>query len=152
MARLVKRPTSAQVTISPFMSSSPASGSMLTAQSLEPASESVSPFPSAPPLLALCLSLSLSKINIKKKKKRKESIFPGVPDWLRACNSWSQGHEFDHHLGLSVYLKKKRYGKSGSHHQPIGSYWNLYSTPLNNRIGILFKHLNIHQDGSYPGS
>ena len=36
-----------------------ASGSVLTAQSLEPASDSVSPSLSAPPLLVLCLSLSL---------------------------------------------------------------------------------------------
>ena len=38
---------------------SPSSGSVLTAQSLEPASESVSPSLSAPPPLVLCLSLSL---------------------------------------------------------------------------------------------
>ena len=56
----------AQVMISQSMSSSPASGSMLTAQSLGPASDSVSPSLSAPPLLELSLSLSLSKINIKK--------------------------------------------------------------------------------------
>ena len=37
------RPTSAQVVISRSVSSSPASGSVLTAQSLEPASDSVSP-------------------------------------------------------------------------------------------------------------
>ena len=55
----VKRPTSAQVMISRFVSSSPASGSVLTAQSLEPASDSVSPSLSAPPPL----SLSLSKMN-----------------------------------------------------------------------------------------
>ena len=41
------------------------SGSMLTAQSLEPASDSVSPSLSAPPLLTL--SLCLSKLNVKKK-------------------------------------------------------------------------------------
>ena len=35
------------------------SGSVLTALSLEPASDSVSPSLSAPPLFALCLSLSL---------------------------------------------------------------------------------------------
>ena len=52
-----------------FMSSSPASGSVLTAQSLEPASDSVSPPLSAPPRIALSLSLSLSKINIKQLKK-----------------------------------------------------------------------------------
>ena len=39
----VKRPTSAEVMISQSMSSSPASGSVLTAKSLEPVSDSVSP-------------------------------------------------------------------------------------------------------------
>ena len=55
VAQLVKRPTSAQVMILQFVGSSPVSGSVLTAQSLEPASDSVSPSLSAPPLLALCL-------------------------------------------------------------------------------------------------
>ena len=51
---------SAQVAISQFVSSSPASGSVLTAaQSPEPASDSVSPSLSAPPQLTVCLSLSL---------------------------------------------------------------------------------------------
>ena len=54
----VRRPTSAQVMISWSMSSSPASGSVLTAQSLEPVSDSVSPSLSPPPLFMLCLSLS----------------------------------------------------------------------------------------------
>ena len=58
MAQSVKRPTSAQVMISRSMSSGPASGSGLTAQSLEPVSNSVSPSLSAPPLFMLCLSLS----------------------------------------------------------------------------------------------
>ena len=49
LAPLVKRLTSAQVMISWFASSSPALGSMLTAQSLEPPSVSVSPSLSAPP-------------------------------------------------------------------------------------------------------
>ena len=47
----VERPTSAQVMISHSVSSSPTLGSVLTAQSLEPASDSVSPSLSAPPLL-----------------------------------------------------------------------------------------------------
>ena len=68
MAQSVERPTSAQVTISQSVSSSSASGPVLTAQSLEPASDSVSPSVSAPPLLMLCLSLK------KKKKKIKENI------------------------------------------------------------------------------
>ena len=58
VARSVEHPTSTQVMISGFMSLSPALGSVLTAQSLEPASDSVSPS------LSLCLSpthaLSLS--------------------------------------------------------------------------------------------
>ena len=48
-----------RVMISQFMVSSPASGSVPTAQSLEPASHSVSPSLSAPPPLTLCLTLSL---------------------------------------------------------------------------------------------
>ena len=57
MAQSVKRLTLAQVMISRFVSSSPASGSVLTAQSLEPASDSVSPSVSdPPPIHALPLS------------------------------------------------------------------------------------------------
>ena len=59
----VKSLISAQVMISLFPSSSPSLGSVLTAQSLEPALESVSPSLSAPPLLSLLLSLSLSLEN-----------------------------------------------------------------------------------------
>ena len=61
VAQSVKRPTSAQVMILRFVGSSPASGSVLTAQSLEPASDSVSPSLPAPP--PLTYTLSLSKIN-----------------------------------------------------------------------------------------
>ena len=60
VAQSVKRLTSAQVTILRYVSSSPVSGSVLTAQSLEPVSDSVSPSLSAPPLLVLCLSVCLS--------------------------------------------------------------------------------------------
>ena len=59
VAQPVKHPTSAQVMVSQFVGSSPASGYVLIAQSLEPALDSVSPSLSAPPLLALCLCLSL---------------------------------------------------------------------------------------------
>ena len=55
---VVERPTSVPAMISPFVSSSPALGSVLTAQSLEPVSDSVSPSLSAPFPLMLCLSLS----------------------------------------------------------------------------------------------
>ena len=57
----VKHLTSLQVMISGFVSSSPASGSMRRAQSLEPASDSVSPSLSLPPCLSLSLSLSFSQ-------------------------------------------------------------------------------------------
>ena len=49
VAQSVKRPTSAQVMISWSRSSSPASGSVLTAQGLEPASDSVPLSLFAPP-------------------------------------------------------------------------------------------------------
>ena len=57
VAQSVKPPTWAQVTISRFVSSSPTSGSVLTAQSLEPASDSGSP--SLCPSLACILFLWL---------------------------------------------------------------------------------------------
>ena len=55
VAQSVECPTSAQVMISQLVSSSPASVSVLTAQSLEPASASVSPSLSALNLLAFSL-------------------------------------------------------------------------------------------------
>ena len=57
VAQSVKRPTVAQVVILHFMSSSPTSDSVLTAQSLEPMLDSVSPPLLAPPLLMSYLSL-----------------------------------------------------------------------------------------------
>ena len=65
VAQWVKHLTSAQVMISQCVGSSPTLGSVLTAQSLEPALDSVSPSVSASPLLTHCLS----KIKIKKIKK-----------------------------------------------------------------------------------
>ena len=60
MAQSVELPTLAQVMISQSVSLGPTSGSVLTAQSLEPASNSWSPSLSAPPPLIFSLSLSLS--------------------------------------------------------------------------------------------
>ena len=64
VAQPVKHPTLAQVMISQFVSSGPAAGSVRTAQSLEPASDSVSPlsFPPRPH--------APSKINKREKNKR----------------------------------------------------------------------------------
>ena len=61
--QFVKHLTSAQVMISWFMGLSPTLGSVLTAQSLKPASDSVSLSLSAPSLLTLCLCLCLSLKN-----------------------------------------------------------------------------------------
>ena len=55
VAQSVERPNLAQVMILGFVSSSPASGSVQTSGSLEPASDSVSPSLSAPPVLMLSL-------------------------------------------------------------------------------------------------
>ena len=57
VAQSVKHPTLAQVMISWSVSSSPALGCVPTAQSLEPASDSVSPSLSALPSLMLSLCL-----------------------------------------------------------------------------------------------
>ena len=65
MAQLVKHPTSAQVMILWFVSPRPMSGSMLTAQSLDPASDSVSPSLSAPPPSCTLSHLFLSLLKIK---------------------------------------------------------------------------------------
>ena len=66
MAQSVKHPTLAQVMLSQLTSLSPTSGSVLTAQGLERASDSLSPSLSVPPLLMLSLfSPSLSETNIK---------------------------------------------------------------------------------------
>ena len=60
-AQAAKRPTSAQGVISRFLCSSPAWGSVLTAWSLEPASDSVCVSLSLCPLPAHALSLSVSE-------------------------------------------------------------------------------------------
>ena len=56
MVQWVEHLTSAQVMISQLVGSGPASGSVLTAGSSDPASEPVSPSLSALPPLRLCLS------------------------------------------------------------------------------------------------
>ena len=58
VAQWAGRLTSAQVMISWSVGLRPVSGSVLTAQSLDPASDPVSPSPSAPSSLMLCLSVS----------------------------------------------------------------------------------------------
>ena len=90
--------TSAQVTISQSVSSGPTSGSVLTAQSLEPASRSVSPSLSAPPLLTLCLSVTQKLINITKKNLKIQDGFQWLvkgsiqgPKITKALGKWPAG-------------------------------------------------------------
>ena len=77
MAQSAKRPAAAQVMVSPSMSSSPTSGSVLPAQSLEPTWDSVSPL-SLFPSPARALSRSVSQKYILKKnfflRKKEGSI------------------------------------------------------------------------------
>ena len=85
MDQLVGHPTSAQVMTSRFVSSSPVSGSVPTAQSLEPASDSVCVSLSDPPPLTLCLCLSVSlenKYTLKKKFLFKIIKRVGLLGWL----------------------------------------------------------------------
>ena len=82
---VVGRPTSAQVVISWFVGLSPVSGSVLTAQSLEPAWDSVSPSLSAPLPLILSLSLSL-------KNKRSEERRVGKECASMCRSRWSPYH------------------------------------------------------------
>ena len=73
VAQSVKRLTSAQVMISRFVGSSSMAGSMLTSQSLESNSDSVSPSLSAPPPLALSL-------------KNKETLKNSFLKWIDNMN------------------------------------------------------------------
>ena len=69
MAQLVKHLTLAQVMISQFVGSSPASCSVLTAQNLEPTLDSVSPSLPLPRSRSVCVCLPLSlknKLTLKK--------------------------------------------------------------------------------------
>ena len=86
MAHSVKHLTLAQGMISRFMSLSHVSGSGLTPQSLEPASDSVSPSLSAPPLLVLS-SLSLKNRNIKKIFLKVNSLDNTLDSILTAINN-----------------------------------------------------------------
>ena len=76
VAQSVKHPTSAQVMITQFVSLSPMSGSVLTTQSLEAASDSVSLF--LCPSRTGTLSLSLSKINKTLKIFKKKNYQPRI--------------------------------------------------------------------------
>ena len=129
VARSVKRPTLAQVMISRSVSSSPASGSVLTAQSLEPASDSVSPSLSTPPHLMLCLSLK-NKYTLKIFKKGENMIEVMAPPSL--------GHKT--HCSFCLFLlDHSLWGKS--HHV-------MRKDPMAEEVRFLS---NIHQ-GTRPSA
>ena len=100
MAQSVERPTSTQVMISRFVNSSPTSSSVLTAQNLEPASDSVSPSLSLP--LPYWCSVFLSKINIKtlKKEEEEEEIVPDRTFQVRKNNPMAQAKDFSSFCSL----------------------------------------------------
>ena len=100
VAQLVKRLTSAQVMISHSVSSSPAMGSVLTAQSLEPVLDSVSPSHSDPPPFMLCLCLK----NKKNKKNLKKGLLTQVTPGSFLWPFYLQGSILTHSLSLKIGL------------------------------------------------
>ena len=74
------------------MSLSPMSGSVLTAQNLERASDSVSPSLSAPPLLALCLFLKNKYL--KNLKKRGDTLYPQKCQYYKRKKRRLKRHDY----------------------------------------------------------
>uniref|UniRef100_A0ABI7YNR4 Osteoclast stimulating factor 1 n=1 Tax=Felis catus TaxID=9685 RepID=A0ABI7YNR4_FELCA len=84
-----------------FVGSSPASGCVLTAQSLEPALDSVSPSLSAHPRLMLCLS----KMNVKKKKKQFYILLTfEIPILPPPCTPLQPGIDTEHVVLLLLWI------------------------------------------------
>ena len=110
VAQSFKGLTSGQVMISRSVSSSPASGSVLTAQSLEPVSDSVSPSLSGPPhscSVSLCLK---NKINFKKIK-----MFSHQHMW-QIGHSLQKGKQTLSLMAVSQHLCPKHLGVWGLLH------------------------------------
>ena len=80
MAQSVKGLTLAQVMISLFMSSSPKSCFVLTAQSLEPALDSVSPSLSASPSLSLKNNIKKNLTSRSQRRRRGPIVTPVCTD------------------------------------------------------------------------
>ena len=99
MAQSVGHLTLAQIMISQLVSSSLASGSVLTAWSLEPALDSVSPSLSTPPLLMLSLTLETADLG------RPTSDY--VPDMAAERGSRSNLRPHLLPLSNSCFLRKQ---------------------------------------------
>ena len=130
--------TSAWVMISRFVGLSPTSGSVLTAQSLEPASDSVSPSLPAPPLLAVCFSLSKINKCKKRKKKKEKKVF-------KVLSLFSQSRWWRLNLGLSGKnwaLATSQLLKSWNQ---IGSHYPNFLSYVLFRIILAFYHSNCQQ-------
>ena len=93
VASSIKLLTVAEVVISRLLSSSPTSGSVLTARSRKPASDSVSPSLCSSPPHALSLSLK-NKSTLKKIKKKKRIPPSGIPSSLFQDRSMSFSSAF----------------------------------------------------------
>ena len=89
VAQSVEWLTLAQIMISRFMGSSPALDSVLTAQSLEHASDSVSLLLSLP-LPCLHSQKWIKVININKNKNKNKKSMVGAPKWLSWLRVWLQ--------------------------------------------------------------
>ena len=92
VAQSVGHPTSAQVMISKSVSSSPASGCVLTAQSLEPVSDSLSPSVSDPPRFMGLSPASGCVLTAQSLEPALDSVSPSLsaPSPLTLCLSVSQ--------------------------------------------------------------
>ena len=104
------------------MSSSLSWGSVLTAQSLDPASDSVSPSLPAPLLLTLCVCLSLSLSNIKERDCRTQTCLCSFPSFSEfgTCRVSTRSH------GVSIHSSSLRKGRATTR-EPFYSWTYCYS-------------------------
>ena len=132
VAQSAERPTSAQVMISRLVGSSPTSGSVLTAQSLESVSDSVSPSLSLP--LPHSHSVSVSKTNKHFKKIFKENDHHAPP--ILKCQHLSQQKTKNNSTRASVLEEWEQNQRSQSKEVLFSYYlWWLYMLRLQGAEG-----------------
>ena len=146
MVQSVEGPTLAQVMISRSVSSSPASGSVLTAQSLEPASDSVSPSLWPSPIHALSLSVSKIKININKKTLKT------FPETSGRFSHWVS-YRASLCLGDQQSIRNpswKYFGHPSSVHVHVRWFSIQERKPINKALGEQSLSLNLVSLDSWP--